>query len=355
MSNLHRVLGPLLAVLLSALPLCSQAEFIDVLDLPARVSALAQSSPLTDVSRAGDSLVAVGQRGHILYSDDSGQHWQQASVPVSSDLNAVYFVTARLGWAVGHDGVILRSDDGGASWNKQLDGRQIGPLMLEHYSARAAADPQNEEWQLRQADAQRMVEEGASQALLDIWFENARVGYAVGVFGLILRTDDGGQRWQPFAEHTDNPQSLHLNAIVAVDGVPHIVGEQGLLLHWSFAQRRFSALSTPYAGSYFGLGGGHGELWLYGLRGHVLRSADGGSHWQMLDSGLQVNFIAASQDQAGRFYLFSQAGHLLRALAGGQLETLPQSQLSPVSAATFAADGALVLVGARGVRTLRVE
>jgi photosystem II stability/assembly factor-like uncharacterized protein len=40
--------------------------------------------PVVGMARAGERLVTVGQRGHILYSDDSGKHWQQAVVPVSS-------------------------------------------------------------------------------------------------------------------------------------------------------------------------------------------------------------------------------------------------------------------------------
>ena len=37
--------------------------YVDVLDLPAKVSPLAVTSPLSGMARAGDRLVAVGQRG----------------------------------------------------------------------------------------------------------------------------------------------------------------------------------------------------------------------------------------------------------------------------------------------------
>ncbi len=71
------------------------AEFADVLDTPAVRSELAVQSMMTGLTRAGERLIAVGQRGHILYSDDRGQHWQQAQVPVSSDLVAVHFPTSQ--------------------------------------------------------------------------------------------------------------------------------------------------------------------------------------------------------------------------------------------------------------------
>ena len=44
-----------------------------------------------------DRLVAVGQRGHVVLSTDGGTTWKQATVPVSSDLAAVYFVDGREG------------------------------------------------------------------------------------------------------------------------------------------------------------------------------------------------------------------------------------------------------------------
>ena len=117
------------------------ADYVDVLDLPARVSALAINSPLSGMARAGERVIAVGQRGHILFSDDSGKHWQQAVVPVSADLNAVSFPSATQGWAVGGDGVVLHSNDAGATWRKQLDGREIGALLVKHYTALASAEP----------------------------------------------------------------------------------------------------------------------------------------------------------------------------------------------------------------------
>ena len=82
------VLGTLLALLQGG---AQASTYVDVLDLPAQSSALAARSPLLGVAQAGQRLVTVGQRGHILYSDDAGQNWQQADVPVSSDLTAVQF------------------------------------------------------------------------------------------------------------------------------------------------------------------------------------------------------------------------------------------------------------------------
>ncbi|MBK5415521.1 WD40/YVTN/BNR-like repeat-containing protein [Pseudomonas sp. TH31] len=346
-----------LGVTLALLRGVAQADsYVDVLDLPASASALAMHSPLLDTARAGERLVAVGQRGHILYSDDCGKHWQQAAVPVSSDLTAVNFPSVMQGWAVGNDGVVLHSSDAGATWSKQLDGRQIGALLVQHYGELASADPANEQWAQLVSDGQRLVEEGADKPLLGVWFANDQLGYVVGVFNLILRTEDGGKHWMPFQDRTDNPQSLHLNAIASTGDALYIAGEQGLLLKWDESRQRFTALQTPYQGSFFGVIGKPGEVLAYGLRGHVLRSVDGGNSWSGLNTGLPVSLTAAILDSKGDYRLFTQAGHMLVEPAGSaQLHLVPQQGQSPVAGAALAADGSLVLVGSRGVRALRVE
>ncbi|KNH27116.1 glycosyl hydrolase [Pseudomonas syringae] len=332
------------------------ADYVDVLDLPVRVSTLAVNSSLSGMARAGERVIAVGQRGHILFSDDSGQHWQQAAVSASADLTAVSFPTATQGWAVGNDGVVLHSSDAGVTWHKQLDGREIGALLVKHYGALASAEPGNEQWPLLVAEGERLIAQGADKPLLDVWFANDRLGYVIGVFNLILRTEDGGQSWTPFQDRTDNPQGFHLNAIASTGDALYIAGEQGLLLKWDDAQQRFAAVQTPYQGSFFGVLGKPGEALVYGLRGNVLRSTDGGFSWTPLDSGVRVSITAGLVDGRGNYRLFTQGGQMLVSQgAGAQLHLVQQPAPTPVTGVTQSADGALVVVGSRGARTLSVE
>lgn len=104
----------------------------DVLNLPAIPSALAAQSLIYSISKFGDRYFATGQHGHILYSDDGGESWQQAEVPVRSSILDIDFPSPELGWAVGHEGVILHSSDGGKTWVKQFDGLRYGELGSCH-------------------------------------------------------------------------------------------------------------------------------------------------------------------------------------------------------------------------------
>lgn len=331
-------------------------QFADVLDTPALRSDLAAHALMTGLTRAGERLVAVGQRGHIVYSDDGGQHWQQAAVPVSSDLVAVHFPVPQQGWAVGHDGVVLHSSDAGQTWSRQLDGRQVGPIMLDYYRKQLADQPDDADLQARVAEAQRMVEEGADKPFLDVWFASEQVGYIVGAFNLIFRTDDGGQHWTPLLDRTDNPGALNLYAVRPAGADVFIVGEQGLVLKLDRASGRFVATPTPYNGSLFGVTGTPAMTLVYGLRGNVFRSTDGGANWTRVELGLPLSITASSVTRDGRIVLVSQAGHVLvSADEGRSFQLQANTVLAPVAAAQVDSGGKLVLAGTRGLRQLHLE
>lgn len=310
-------------LLLSALG-AAGAGFIDVLDTPARLSNRASHSLINALARAGQRVVGVGQRGHIMYSDDQGKHWTQAKVPVSADLAAVSFPSARQGWAVGHDGVILHSADAGATWVRQLDGRALGALAGNHYAR--------------------------DTPFLDVWFEDEQRGFAVGAFNLILRTEDGGASWQPWMERTDNPKGLHLNAMRMVGQDLYIVGEQGLVLKRSSNGSRFVLVPTPYQGSYFGVTGKGGTVIVFGLRGNAYRSVDAGRSWEKIATGVQVGLTAAAILPDERMVLLSQAGQVLLSSDGADFTLLKHAVPGPSSAVVTGAAGELLLGGVRGMR-----
>jgi hypothetical protein len=118
------------------------ATGVRVLDEAAIAVKAPSKVELIAITRAGNRLVAVGEHGVIIYSDDNGFRWTQASVPVDLLLTAVRFATASVGWAVGQHGVILRTDDGGATWRLQFDGIQANHLTLATAQAATAShDP----------------------------------------------------------------------------------------------------------------------------------------------------------------------------------------------------------------------
>jgi photosystem II stability/assembly factor-like uncharacterized protein len=334
-----------------ALAAAPETRFRDVLDTPASKSQLASRGLLNGLARAGQRLVAVGQRGHVLFSDDAGKHWQQAEVPVSSDLVAVSFADADNGWAVGHDGVVLHSADGGRTWKLQLDGRRIGELMVDYYSRPDVAPADAAAGLLEQA--RRVAAQGADNPLLDVWFRDASNGYVVGAFGVALRTRDGGKTWQPLLHAIDNPKGLHLYAVRGIGTDLYIVGEQGQAYKLERDGERFTTLELPYKGTLFGIVGNEHAIVVHGLRGSVLRSTDAGRSWQSVTTGLQVGMTASALDARGRIVLASQAGHVLvSANDGATFSAVRIEQPVPAAAVAEAAPGELVVAGPRGAQPL---
>ncbi|MYM88658.1 glycosyl hydrolase, partial [Rugamonas sp. FT82W] len=297
-----------LAALLASSCALAPAAAPVALTQPALVTPKALNAAMLAIAAAGQRLVAAGERGTILYSDDAGVTWRQASVPVGVSLTALQFVDAKQGWAVGHQGVVLHSADGGATWRKQLDGIQAAALALRSAEADAASPEQARAL----ADAQHLVDDGPDKPFLDLYFDSPRSGYVLGAYNLLFKTGDGGATWQPWQRHVANPKGLHLYGMRGAGGALYLAGEQGLLLRSTDQGASFNALATPYKGSYFGLLAARGgALLAYGLRGNAYWSGDQGASWSKVDTGIQASLAGGAELADGTLVLVSQGGDVL--------------------------------------------
>lgn len=340
-----------LCLLSMSLPVfaASTKAYVDPLDAPSVQSALAARSNLVGLAHAGQRLVAAGEMGHILFSDDGGASWSQASVAVSTDLVAITFPDDTHGWAVGHDGVILHSDDAGSTWQRQLDGRQLVELIKRHY-----ADPVLDA--RAKAEAQHIVEQAEAAApaftFLDVWFRDRNEGFAVGAFNLLLHTNDAGKTWEPWFEHADNPRDYHIYSVSGDANGVYLSGELGLLLRLNRSSGIFEAISSPYQGSYFGVLVKGDELLAFGLRGNAFRSMDAGQHWESLQNPAGgASLVDAIWLTDGSALLLDQAGNLLQTdTASATLRVVGEPGRVPSNALISFSSGRLALAGPFGVR-----
>ena len=253
-------------------------------------SARAVHSLLIDAVHAGDRLVVVGDRGHILLSDDQGATWRQAQVPSRQLLTAVYFVDAQHGWAVGHDAQILASRDGGATWSKQFEDL-----------AREAP-------------------------LLDVYFLDTQRGFAVGAYGALLHTEDGGQQWTRLQSPYDG--SLFGVLGTATPGTVLVYGLRGNLLRSDDFGDRWHTVELPTARGplAFGLAGGallgDGSVVVVGNGGSVLRSRDDGRHFSVHNRP-DRQALSAVAGRAGGLLLVGQGGVRLTDADGADQEVQP--------------------------------
>lgn len=324
--------------------------FKEVPDIPAVKSPLASKVLFNGVAMAGKRIVGVGQRGHIVWSDDQGKNWTQAAVSVSSDLTSVCFSSQYQGWAVGHDGVVLHTADGGTTWNKQFDGRAATELLKRYYSANQQKDLRFNE------EIKRLIDKGADKSLLGVWFENDNTGFIVGAFNLIFRTADGGKTWEPWLHKTDNPKGNHLYAINGIGQELFIAGEQGLLMKYDKQSGQFRLINTGYNGTLFGVTGKSGSIIVHGMRGNVYRSTNGGSSWKKIETGIPLSITGSTVTEDGRIVLVNIAGHLLISNDDGASFKLVKSNKTFPSSAIVSSDKqSLILAGLRGMQKQSID
>jgi photosystem II stability/assembly factor-like uncharacterized protein len=229
---------------------------------------------LLDAARVGSRVVAVGDRGYIVVSDDDGASWRRAAAPAAPLLTAVDFVDAKNGWAVGHDTTILATHDGGETWAKQ-------------FSAPAEQRP-----------------------LLAVLFLDATKGIAVGAYGAYYETADAGKSWNA---RKIIAEDRHFNAIVKVsDHHLLIVGEEGTILVSADDGREWTKVPSPYKGSLFGaVVAADGSVVACGLRGRIYRSSDAGRTWVQVDDATAATLMGGTRLPDGTIVLAGTAGTAL--------------------------------------------
>jgi photosystem II stability/assembly factor-like uncharacterized protein len=332
------------------------ATFVDPLLVPAVISDRVTRSMLIAVTQKPDGgWVAVGRHGNIVLSQD-GKSWRQAgAVPVSTDLVSVFFIDASMGWAAGHGGVIIATTDGGQHWTKQFDGRQAADALVKYYEPLASGGG-NREAAAGLADAIRFRESGPGRPFLDIWFADKTHGYAVGAYNLIFTTVDGGRTWQPRPDMLSNEEGLHLNAITRIGDDIVVAGERGLFARLNRDSGKFSRVSTPYGGTFFGVTGKEGFIVLFGLQGNAFRSVNNGKQWQKIETGLKNTITSGAMLSNGNMVLASQTGVLAISKDNGDhFSHVSPAKLIPIYAIAPGSDRMIVAVGNGGVTTATLE
>lgn len=281
-TNLRLLAGCVLALTACAATAQEKGGPAGFRDTEAYQAPLAQRAPLMTAVRAGERIVAAGDFGTILVSDDDGRNWRQAQTPTRATLTALHFIDAQHGWAAGHGGVLLETRDGGARWA-------------------------------------RLASLGADVVPFALHFEDERRGMVVGAFGYAAVTEDGGRNWNPVRISAGEYADQHLYAIFSgPDGRRWITAEGGGLYR-ADGDAAFVPVPLPYKGSIWGgLTLADGAVLVWGMRGNLLRSEDGGRSWRSVASGTQQALTAGVQRAGGEIVIAGLGGALVRSKDGGR-------------------------------------
>lgn len=221
-------------------------------------------------ARLGTRIVAVGDHGVVLLSDDNGTSFRQATrVPTRTTLNDVHFVDHQEGWAAGHWGVVLHTVDGGETWTLQ---RRVTSV---------------------------------DQPLFAIYFSDKLHGLAAGLWSLLLATEDGGNSWNavplPIPAGASKADKNLYDIISDGRGLIIIAAEQGWIYRSPDGGKSWAAIATGSRASFWtGLVLDDRSILIAGLTGKIARSTDLGTTWTLIESGSKTSSITSLlQDSDG--------------------------------------------------------
>jgi photosystem II stability/assembly factor-like uncharacterized protein len=339
--------------LAAILALCAQANELEY----APIAPKAVTSTLIDIDRAGGRLVAVGERGHVLYSDDKGDSWQQGKMPFRRMLTGVDFVDAQRGWAVGHQSMIFHTRDGGETWERQIDGF-VFPHQYNRDNVIRTRDTYHALFAFE--DAEFALEEAAVPTNFhDVWFMDKNTGWAVGAFGRMAETRDGGKTWIDKSHLVYTPDGFHLNSVTGTaTGEIFIAGESGVVFRSLDSGTNWEQMDVGYYGTFFGVTyDPTGKvLRVFGLGSALYQSNDQGVTWQPLNSPVAATFASGTVTADGNNILVGPGGMVL--FIDGATEFIqphPQPGRHNYSAAIPLNASELIVVGQGGPFKVSLE
>ena len=243
--------------------------------------------------------------------------------------NAMMLSSARAGKrivAVGDHGIVLLSDTDGADFRqaKSVPVRSTLTAVcfvdektgwaVGQWGVVLRTDDAGETWTVQRSDTT------TDRPLFSVYFKDRNRGWAVGLWSLVLETKDGGKTWSnvqipppPGRKRADrNLEKIFANRM----GTLFIAAEQGLVL-WSYDGEKWNYVNTGYKGSFWtGISLNNGTLLVGGLRGTIYRSSDDGRSWKESKTNL-TSSITDFAEAGGKVFAVGLDGVTLESDNGG--------------------------------------
>ncbi|MBS1870238.1 MAG: hypothetical protein JSS99_11290 [Actinobacteria bacterium] len=251
--------------------------------------------------------------GKLFQTLDGGVSWRLVASDART-IAAIWFASARRGFAVGSGGLVLRTDDGGATWTP----KDLGAGAPNYASIRCA---------------------GEQLCLL-----------TTGAGTQLVRTTDAGNT--PGTAVTPSSDPIYAAAFASATRVA-AAGEHGATVVSDDAGVRFAPVGGRVGGSFSVLrpGGVHGSAYAAGADGRLAKTTDGGRSWStgnvpttadLLDVAFPTTAVGYALDVDGGLFRTDNAGATWKTLGTGSTRR-PRALLAPSA-------GSVLVVGPQGIR-----
>lgn len=202
----------------------------------------------------------------ILLTKDGGKTWEENyKVAIEGvkmpELRDVFFVDRNHGWVVGDDNLILHTNTGGLVWFPQDS--SLNPFVVRNRIGMSVAMPKD---------------------IASVFFINPKEGWAVGGFGSIVHTENGGLTWEI---QKGSVRDIYYGVFFVDKDHGWIVGDSGKILHTTTGGKSlfgFGGWKAQKSGTHVHLFGVHfvdkQTGWAVGAK-EVIHTTNGGETWNV--------------------------------------------------------------------------
>jgi photosystem II stability/assembly factor-like uncharacterized protein len=218
-----------------------------------------------------------------------------------------------------------------------------------HWGVVLRTEDGGETWKLLRQDT------SVDQPLFSIFFMDRNNGLAVGLWSLALRTSDGGTSWTAVkvpAPHGADKTGPNLYEIfTGRGGSPlFIAAELGAVYRSDDGGQTWKLIVTGNRGSLWaGLCLQDGSLLVAGLNGKMLRSTDGGKTWTAIDSGVTGSITDLAEGPDGSVIGVGLEGAVVSSKDGVTFRPSSRSDRASLTAVLVTAKGSPLLFSKDGV------
>lgn len=262
------------------------------------------------VASNGKTIVATGAGGALVTSSDQGGNWKRQHLPGPASIIGMTHCPDGTYAAVDFYKKAWLGDAAGTQWKSVALDKGVNPLAVtcdpsgniwivgSNLSIQSSSD-KGATWKLAQL--------GGDAQLTTVQFVDAQFGVAMGEFGTVATTSDGGKSWKK----SNLPQKDYY----------------------------------PYAVVFTDKNNG----WVSGLAGVNMHTTDGGKTWKSQTNAAGVPLYALAR--MGNQIYGAGAGGVVAVLKGDQWERVEYEKPAPafLTSITSVEDKSLVIAGAAGV------
>jgi photosystem II stability/assembly factor-like uncharacterized protein len=275
---------------------------------------------LFGISFNGPQGLAVGAAGEVQSTEDGGKTWKQSKVPTDLSLLAVHLDAARA-VAVGQSGIAFIKSTG-ANWEKVdvgTDKRLFGVsanvagvvAAVGEFGGLFVSEDGGRAWKQVTPDwSQYVAEAGVEPHLYGVDVSPEGAITIVGEFGLILRSVDKGATWSLRSRGEASLFAIDIRD----DGNGYAVGQDGMIMKtwnhgdsWVCVDSGSRAILTGVWSS------PSGHVTVSGMREGVV-SSDDGTTWTRIDNPevSTVWYVGVASPGEGGALMVGQAGRVIR-------------------------------------------